>query len=541
MLDYKEVEQENTQTSVLCGKSEKIIMDISSQDLTVDFNFAECEKAANKQKTEPAKNEAADISKYLLVHEGSLALKEQENTVKKELAVFKSENSDLADDKRFSDTYYFRLAAFYSLLKEYEKEAECLSKIQNKENPAYASRIAQNKIARTEHTQENLLILYNLNTAETARKLSGWYLSKNDFVNAEKALCHYIDEHDEIPYEIYFQYAFLFMKKGDAAINHAKCSFVKEKYGEALERLSSLIEDGTNPAAVWNNIALCNAGIRKYERAERNIAKSLEKFNEQKNFKNEKEKSKQMEIILTNYMKILNAQGKYKETISLFENTNGAKGFELSEDNYLNYFAEYRKALLATGDYETYFNFLNPVFMLDSTSLTLKLFACNDLLRLLTLTAQNPALVYKCLEFLKNLHKNYPHGNHTVQVINNIIYTSLELGESIPQALLNDFIPTIPLHPCNTATYGLYLIKIKHNIERGLSYYDKAIAMAQKDPKSADLTEELNTKKEIETAKYLIQTGDFSSAKRLLERLNKRSGKTPQGFQQTIARLLSEC
>lgn len=57
MLDYKEVEQENTQTSVLCGKSEKIIMDISSQDLTVDFNFAECEKAANKKlnlpKTKP--------------------------------------------------------------------------------------------------------------------------------------------------------------------------------------------------------------------------------------------------------------------------------------------------------------------------------------------------------------------------------------------------------------------------------------------------------------------------------------------------------
>lgn len=490
---------------------------------------------------------------------------------------------------------------------------------------------------KTEHTQENLLALYNLNTAETARKLSGWYLSKNDFASAEKALCHYIDEHDEIPYEIYFQYAFLFMKKGDAAkaihylmvsfymqntaqsalalsmlylvlatkkrsllrkaffwcdmavhldlsftpalrlyinlnlekapekterilfrylnlntarkdgfyfdaaINHAKCSFVKEKYGEALYRLGSLLEDGTNPAAVWNNIALCNAGIRKYDRAERNIAKSLEKFNAQKNFKNEKEKSKQLEIILTNYMKILNAQGKYKETISLFENTNDAKGFELSEDNYLNYFAEYRKALLATGDYETYFNFLNPVFMLDSTSLALKLFACNDLLRLLMPTAQNQALAYKCLDFLKNLHKNYPHGNHTVQVINNIVFTSIELGESIPHDLLNDFIPTIPLHPCNTATYGLYLIKIKHNIERGLSYYDRAIAMAQKDPKSADLTEELKTKKEIETAEYLIQTGDFNSARRLLERLNKRAGKTPQGYQQTIARLLTEC
>lgn len=179
--------------------------------------------------------------------------------------------------------------------------------------------------------------------------------------------------------------------------------------------------------------------------------------------------------------------------------------------------------------------------MLDSTSLTLKLFACNDMLRVLTHTGQNPALVYKCLEFLKNLHKNYPHGKHTMQVINNIVFTSLELGEPIPKDILNDFIPTIPLHPCNTATYGLYLIKTKHNIERGLSYYDRAIAMAQKDSKSADLTEELQTKKEIESAKYLIQTGDFNSARKLLERLNKRSGKTPQGYQQTIARLLSEC
>lgn len=637
MLDCQELEQDNTQGSVLCGKSEKIIMDISSQDLTVDFNFAECEKAANEQKTNPVKNETADISKYLLVQEGSLALKEQENTVKKELAVFKNENADLANDKRFSDTYYFRLALFYALLKDYDNEAECLSKIQNKENAAYASRIAQNKIARTEHTEENLLILYNLNTAETARKLSGWYLSKNDFVSAENALCHYINEHDEVPYEMYFQYAFLFMKKGeaakaihylrtsfylqntaqaslalsmlylvlatknhsllkkafywcdiavhldlsftpalrlyinlnmeknpekterllsrylnlntarkdgfyfDAAINHAKCSFVKKKYGEALNRLSSLVEDKTNPAAVWNNIALCNASIRKYDRAERNIAKSLEKFNEQKNGKNEEEKSKQLEIILTNYMKILNAQGKYKETLSLFENTNGAKGFELSEDNYLGYFAEWRKALLATGDYETYYSFLNPVFMLDSTSLTLKLFACNDLLRVLTLTGRNPALVYKCLEFLKNLHKNYPHGKHTVQVVNNIVFTSLELGEDIPSDIVNDFIPTIPLHPCNTATYGLYLIKVKHNMERGLSYYDKAIAMAQKDSDFSYLTEELKIKKEIENAKCLMQTGDFNSAKKLLERSNKHVSKTLHGYQQSIARLLAEC
>lgn len=58
---------------------------------------------------------------------------------------------------------------------------------------------------------------------------------------------------------------------------------------------------------------------------------------------------------------------------------------------------------------------------------------------------------------------------------------------------------------------------------------------------TADLTEDLKTKKEIETAEYFIQTGDFYSSRRLLEHSSKCSGKTPQGLQQTIARLLSEC
>ena len=49
----------------------------------------------------------------------------------------------------------------------------------------------------------------------------------------------------------------------DAAINHAKCAFVKEKYGLALERLVNLTDNKTNPAAVWNNIALCNAHVGK--------------------------------------------------------------------------------------------------------------------------------------------------------------------------------------------------------------------------------------------------------------------------------------
>lgn len=639
MLDYKEFEQEKAQETVLCGKSEKITMDISSQDLTVDFNLAECEKAAeqNRKKISTSRTELSDISKYLVVQEGSLALKEQEAAVKKELAVFVHENSDLATDERFIDTYYFRLAGFYALLKDYAKEAECLSHIKHKENATYAAKIAQNELLKAEHTEENLSLLYNLNTAETARKLSGWYLSKNDFANAEKAVRHYMDEHDEVPYEIYFQYAFLFIKKGeandaihylrksfytqntaqaalaicmlylvlatknhlllkkavhwcdvavhldlgfipalrlyinlnleknpektekilsrylglntahkdgfyfDAAINHAKCAFVKEKFGKALERLGDLREDGTNPAAVWNNIALCNASVGKYDRAERNIAKSLEKFREQNAESKDEEKSRQLETILTNYMKILNAQGKYEETLALFENTNGAKDFELSEDNYLNYFAEWRIALLATGNYETYFNFLNPVFMLDSSSLAIKLHACNDLLRLLTVTKQGTAQAYQCLDFLKEIFKEHPLGRHTIQVLNNIVYTSLELGEAVPPEILKAFVPTIPLHPCNTATYGLYLLRVKQNFERGLSYYERAITMAQKAPDFAYLIEELRIKKDIETARTLLALGDAKAARRLLENVIKRSSKTLQVYRQNAARLLAEC
>ena len=61
MIDSNELENNSTQSSVLCGKSEKITMDISSQDLTVDFNFAECEKAANEQKSGTVKKEVSDI------------------------------------------------------------------------------------------------------------------------------------------------------------------------------------------------------------------------------------------------------------------------------------------------------------------------------------------------------------------------------------------------------------------------------------------------------------------------------------------------
>lgn len=635
MLDNIEYEQQKAKEDVLCGKSEKIDMDMPAQEMSLTFNYAECEKVACQKASPVPVNSASLISRYLTVNTSSIALIKQKKAIQKELALFEKENADLTKDERFSDTYYFRLAGFYSLIKNYEKEDECLSHIKDKENAAYAAKIAENKLRQNENSEGNLQLLYKLNTAESIRKLSGFYLAKKNIDKAEEALNHYRKEHDEIPYEIDFQQAFVFMQKGDAnkaihflrnsfytqntpqaalalsmlyliqatnygrlvekarlwckiavnldisftpalrlyanielerepekveyilsrylklnnvgekdfyfdaAINHAKCAFVKEKYGLALERLVNLTDNKTNQAAVWNNIALCNANVGKLDRAEKNIAKALEKFQEKT--PNITPNPKQLEIILTNYMRILNRQGKYNETISLFENTNGAKDFELSEENYLNYFAEWRKALLATGNFETYFNFLLPIFMHDSDNLTLKLFACNDLLRLLSLIGQNTPQMESCLDFLMQIHRDFPHGKHNIQVLNNIVFAYLEMNKCIPDHILKAFIPTIGQNPCNTATYGLYLLRRKGQTERGLSYYDKAISMAQKDSTYTNMIEELRLKKDIENARSLIESGDRNSGRRLLEKSSKLATKTLKGYQQNIARLLEEC
>lgn len=635
MLDNIEYEQQKAKEDVLCGKSEKIDMDMPAQEMSLTFNYAECEKVARQKASPVPVNSASLISRYLTVNTSSIALIKQKKAIQKELALFEKENADLAKDERFSDTYYFRLAGFYSLIKNYEKEGECLSHIKDKENAVYAAKIAENKLRQNENSEENLQLLYKLNTAESIRKLSGFYLAKKNLDKAEEALNHYRKEHDEIPYEIDFQQAFVFMQKGDAdkaihflrssfykqntpqaalalsmlyliqatkykrlaekarlwcriavnldvsftpalrlyvnmelekqpekvefnlsrylklnnvgekdfyfdaAINHAKCAFVKKKYGLALERLVNLTDNKTNPAAVWNNIALCNANVGKLDRAEKNIAKALEKFQEKTPAT--AKKPKQLEIILTNYMRILNRQGKYNETISLFENTNGAKDFELSEENYLNYFAEWRKALLATSNFETYFNFLLPIFMHDSDNLTLKLFACNDLLRLLSLIGQNTPQMESCIDFLMQIHRDFPHGKHNIQVLNNIVFASLEMNKCIPEHILKAFISTIGQNPCNTATYGLYLLRRKGQTERGLSYYDKAISMAQKNSAYTNMIEELRLKKDIENARSLIESGDRNSGRRLLDKSSKLATKTLKGYQKSIARLLEMC
>ena len=632
MLDDREFEQEKEQEKVLCGKSEKIDMDLPLQEVRVILDYAKVEKIIRQNVENIQKQDISDITSFFSVEDSGSALIKQKEKIQKELAVFIAENSDLANDERFSDTYYYRLAGFYELTKNYEKERECLSHIKDRENSIYAAKIAENNIRFSENTTENLQKLYNTNTDETARKLSGYYIVQRDFAKASDVLEHYIECHEEIPYEIYFQYAYVFMRERkpnqaihllrkayyttntaqaalslsmlylvlsttkeklykkaqmwckiavntdisfvpairlfinmeleqspektekllsrymslktskessfyfDAAINHIRCAYVRHQFGEALSRLSELTDDGTNPAAVWNNIAMCNAGSGNMERAEKNIKKALEKYSE-----SDKKEENQLQTILTNYMWVLNRQGKFKEAALLFKNTNGADNFQLSEDSYSNYFEQYRIALIGSGDFDTYFNFLIPIFMLDTDNVNLKYFACTDLLRLLTLTGEKTDEMYLCLDFLKQLYVKFPKGKHVIQLLNNIVFASLELDKQIPAEILKAFSSTIGRNPCNTATYGLYLLRVKHESERGLSYYDKAIDMARKNPKYSGMVEELKLKKELEAARGNILAGDVKSARRLLENTVKHCPENLYGYLQNARSLLSEC
>ena len=96
--------------------------------------------------------------------------------------------------------------------------------------------------SKNENTEENLQLLYKLNTAESVRKLSGFYLSNKELDKAEEALNHYRKEHDEIPYEIDFQQAFFFMQKDDAdkAIHFLRQSFYTQNTPQAALALSML-------------------------------------------------------------------------------------------------------------------------------------------------------------------------------------------------------------------------------------------------------------------------------------------------------------
>lgn len=634
MLDCNEQLQETIKDDVLCAKSNEIKIDLPSQDKTLSFNYYLLNKVLKN------KYVSVDLSKLLIDNKGSLSVMAQKDQILKELYFYEKENCDLSQDERFSDAYNYRIAEFYSTIKDYQNEKKYLSLIKDKTNPTYSAKIAENLLSLNEQSDENLLFLYNLNTAESARKLSGFYLASDDYEKAESVLVHYIDTHEQISYDVYFQYAYLCIRKKDvqnaihymrlsfysqntaqsalgmsllylveaiknqkllekakkwcniavaldisyipalrlftnleleqepdkterilahflslntaqntdfypyAVINHARCSMIKEKYGEALDRYQKITDITKHQAAVWNNIAICNYSTGKPERAERNIAKSLEKYNEQiKNDCNmsDFEKKHILEIILTNYMRILNSQGKYYQTIKLYSDTEGANNFDITEDNYFGYFKQYKTALLCTEDYETFYNFIFQTFNFPSINPVIKYHCCNDMLRFLSFPEPPLEQIKECLNYLKTIFYSFPDRKYPIYFLNNIVYASLEIEEPIPSEILKAFSFTIGHNPCNTATYGLYLLRIKHETDKGISYYEKAIQMASKKPEYSYLLEELKLKRSIEAAREYIYNGDRKNAARILEATLKHCTEFYKGYKLTAEKLLKEC
>ena len=81
MLDNMDVNQQESQADVLCGKSEKIDMDMPAQEMSLSFNYAECEKAARQKEIHEPSNSISLISKFLTVNTSSTALLKQQKVI----------------------------------------------------------------------------------------------------------------------------------------------------------------------------------------------------------------------------------------------------------------------------------------------------------------------------------------------------------------------------------------------------------------------------------------------------------------------------
>ncbi|HAZ96556.1 MAG TPA: hypothetical protein DCW73_04885, partial [Treponema sp.] len=97
--------------------------------------------------------------------------------IENQIAEFENDNSSLAKNERYSDTYYYRLSVYYKLLGDFENERKCLEKIQSKENAFFEEQKTKSllvaealkNLSRTENASPGIL---KSESAETVRSLS---------------------------------------------------------------------------------------------------------------------------------------------------------------------------------------------------------------------------------------------------------------------------------------------------------------------------------------------------------------------------------
>ena len=143
--------------------------------------------------------------------------------IENQIAEFENDNSSLAQNERYSDTYYYRLSVYYKLLGDFENERKCLEKINSKSNAFFEEQKtksllvaeAAKNLSRTENASQSIL---KSESAETVRSLSCVLLAAGDYSGANKMIESFLekqDEDEEENYELLCQYGLTFVLLND--------------------------------------------------------------------------------------------------------------------------------------------------------------------------------------------------------------------------------------------------------------------------------------------------------------------------------------
>lgn len=143
--------------------------------------------------------------------------------IENQIAEFENDNSSLAENERYSDTYYYRLSAYYKLLGDIENERKYLEKIQSSANVFFEEQKTKNRlitesIKNLSGTKNSSSDILKPGTAETVRSLSCVQLAAGDYNGANKMIKDFLENQDddkEENYELLCQYGLTFVLLND--------------------------------------------------------------------------------------------------------------------------------------------------------------------------------------------------------------------------------------------------------------------------------------------------------------------------------------
>lgn len=143
--------------------------------------------------------------------------------IESQIAEFENDNSSLAGNERYSDTYYYRLSAYYNLLGDFENERKCLEKIHSSKNVFFEEQrtkswLAAEAMKNLSESKKSPADILRPETAETVRSLSCVQLCAGDYIGANKMIEAFFEnqnDDEEENYELLCQYGLTFVLLND--------------------------------------------------------------------------------------------------------------------------------------------------------------------------------------------------------------------------------------------------------------------------------------------------------------------------------------